>query len=125
MAFIRAEIGEGRPVISFGFIWPPEACIVTGCFATDRRRENPSAVMLRPIGEARGETPAATDILATALYILERERIGHPDGSAYHGGQAAYRAWSAAVLELLRLWRQGPGHPLAYPVPGPSRAKPV
>jgi AraC-like DNA-binding protein len=126
IAFIRAEIDEGRPVIAFGIIGPPEACIITGyrvggdtllgwnffqenpefgggCaidesgyFMTDGWWENPSTVMLMSIGEACGELPDASEIMRTGLEILERELVTHANGCTHHGGQAAYRAWAAA-----------------------------
>lgn len=118
-AFIRAEIDEGRPVVAFGIIGPPEACIVagyreggrlllgwnffqenpefaasstvdpSGYFSTSAWWENPSTTMLLSVGEGRGRALDDRDVLSNALEVLRRERIG-----PWAGGRAAFDAWA-------------------------------
>ncbi len=127
--FIRAEIDAGRPVIALGIIGPPEACIIagyraggdtllgwnffqeipefggggvtdeSGYFVTDSWWENPSTRMLMSIGEDQAELPEASEILKTGLSLLGRDNIVHPNGCEHRGGQAAYRAWAAALAD--------------------------
>jgi len=127
--FIRAEIDEGRPVIALGIIGPEEACIIagyrdggntllgwnffqdfpefggggekdaSGYFITKGWWENPSTVMLMSIGEECAELPDASEILKAGLDILERETVTRPNGCVHLGGQAAYRAWAAALSD--------------------------
>jgi AraC-like DNA-binding protein len=126
--FIRAEIDEGRPVVALGIIGPPEACVIagyraggdtllgwnffqampefgggrvdeSGYFLTDSWWENPSTRMLMSIGEMTSEPPEPREILSAALDLLDRENVTRPDGCAHLGGQAAYRAWAAAVSD--------------------------
>lgn len=126
IAFIRAEIDAGRPVLALGIIGPPEACIITGYraggntllgwnffqempefgggaldesgyFVTDGWWDNPSTRMLMSIGEECEELPAVSEALKTALNVLERESIAHQGGYAHLGGQAAYRSLVSAL----------------------------
>lgn len=124
MAFIRAEIDEGRPVVAFGIVGPPEACIVagyreggrvllgwnffqenpefaaastvedSGYFATSAWWDNPSTTMLLAIGEERRELTGDREILTNALEVLRRERVG-----PYAGGRAAFDAWAADLSD--------------------------
>lgn len=102
--FIKAEIDEGRPVIAFGIIGPPEACLVTGyrengrvllgwnCFqenqefaknvtieengyyATDGWWENECTLALIAVGEKQEALASHKEILKNAIDILTKER---------------------------------------------------
>ncbi len=105
MAFIREEIGRGRPVIALGIIGPPEACILTG-YADhgetllgwnffqgnpeyDREREthecgyfiahawweNECTSLLMAIDEEAGEPASIKELLENAMEVLTKERI--------------------------------------------------
>jgi len=123
-AFIKAEIDSGRPVIAFGIIGPPEACIVTGYrdggdtllgwnffqdnpefasgsgfdasgyFITSVWWENPQTILLIAVGEERGTVSDSREILTNALDVLTRERV-----RSYLGGQAAYDEWIAKITD--------------------------
>ncbi len=103
--FIKAEIDEGRPVIAFGIIGPPEACLVTGyredgqvllgwnCFqenqefakavtiedngyyATDGWWENECTMALIAVGEKQEALASHKEILENALDILKKEKV--------------------------------------------------
>lgn len=127
--FIVKEIDAGRPVIAFGIIGPPEACLVTGyrsggdvllgwnCFqenpefaggcsidesgyfVTDRWWENPDTRLLMSVGETAGDLPTTRELLENALAVLVAPRVTHADGSFHWGGQEAYRAWAEALSD--------------------------
>lgn len=128
VAFIRAEIDAGRPVLALGIIGPPEACVITGYrnggasllgwnffqdmpefgggapdesgyFLTDGWWDNPSTRMLMAVGEECGELPAVPELLKTALNVLERETVTKANGCVHKGGQAAYRALASALSD--------------------------
>lgn len=110
-AFLREEIGKGRPVIALGIIGPPEACILTGYMdggeallgwnffqgnpEYDREREqhecgyfitrswweNECTTLLMAIGEEAGEPAPLKAVLANALDVLTRERLSVADGA--------------------------------------------
>lgn len=124
MEFIMREIDEGRPVIAFGIIGPPEACIVTGYrdkgstlmgwnffqenpeFARNTEIdesgyficrdwwENPYTIALMSIGEEKGEVTSVREILQNAINVLSWERVGD-----YAGGQKAFDAWAKALSD--------------------------
>ncbi len=107
--FIKAEIDEGRPVIAFGIIGPPEACLITGyrnngdtllgwnCFqenqeyakhvtidesgyfVTDSWWENECTAALISIGEKQEALGDTKEILRNAIDILQKEKIIHYD----------------------------------------------
>lgn len=107
--FIKEELTEGRPVIAFGIIGPPEACLVTGyrddgntllgwnCFqdnqefaknvtqdesgyfVTDGWWENESTVALIAVGERQQALAGHKEILANALHILTTEKVAFYD----------------------------------------------
>ena len=124
ISFIKQEIDEGRPVIAFGIIGPPEACIVTGYrdngevllgwnffqdnpefarnvkidesgyFIASGWWENPDTKALISIGEEQGIETSIQEILQNAVYIQTKERIGD-----HAGGQAAYDAWATVMSD--------------------------
>ncbi len=103
--FMKEEIDEGRPVIAFGIIGPPEACLVTGyrdngrillgwnCFqenqefakgvtieengyfATDSWWENECTVALIAVGERQEALASHKEILKNAIDILTKEKV--------------------------------------------------
>ncbi len=105
LRFIKEELEEGRPVIAFGIIGPPEACLITGyrengnqllgwnCFqdnqefsknvtqdesgyfVTDGWWENECTVALIAVGERQEALASHKEILANALQILTEEKI--------------------------------------------------
>lgn len=122
--FIRAEIDAGRPVVAFGIIGPPEACIVagyrdggetllgwnffqdnpefaaaagtddSGYFVCSSWWENPDTIMLLSIGEAAAPGTPDREMLARGLAILRRDSVG---GRA--SGLAAFDAWAEDLSE--------------------------
>jgi AraC-like DNA-binding protein len=102
---IKSEINEGRPVIAFGIIGPPEACLITGyrddgntllgwnCFQdnqeyaknvgrdesgyfiTDGWWENECTVALIAVGESQEPLASHKEILTNAIDILTKEKI--------------------------------------------------
>lgn len=109
ISFLKAELDEGRPVIAFGIIGPPEACLLTGyrdqgnvllgwnCFqenqefaknvtqeesgyfATDGWWENECTVALISVGERREPLASHKEILENAIHILMKEEICYYD----------------------------------------------
>jgi hypothetical protein len=107
--FVKAELEEGRPVIAFGIIGPPEACLVTGyrdegntllgwnCFqdnqefaknvtqdesgyfVTDGWWENECTVALIAVGERQEALASHKAILENAVRVLTREKIAFYD----------------------------------------------
>ncbi len=103
--FMRAEIDEGRPLIAFGIIGPPEACLITGyrnngetllgwnCFQENREYakdvtldesgyfvtgswwENECTVALIAVGEKQEALSSHKENLTNALEILTKERV--------------------------------------------------
>jgi hypothetical protein len=103
--FIKEELEEGRPVIAFGIIGPPEACLITGyrengnqllgwnCFqdnqeftknvtqddsgyfVTDGWWENECTVALIAVGERQEAMASHKEILSNALQILTKEKV--------------------------------------------------
>ncbi len=103
--FIKEELAEGRPVIAFGIIGPPEACLITGyredgnqllgwnCFQdnqefaknvgqdesgyfiTDGWWENECSVALIAVGERQEALASHKEILKNALQILTKDRV--------------------------------------------------
>jgi hypothetical protein len=103
--FIRSEIDDGRPVIAFGIIGPPEACLVTGyrdngeillgwnCFqenqefarnvtidesgyfVTDGWWENEYTTALISVGEKQEALSSHKEILENAVDILTKEKV--------------------------------------------------
>ncbi len=122
MAFIREEIGAGRPVIALGVIGPPEACIVTGyrdegqtllgwnffqdnpefrgsaCidesgyFSTQAWWENRNTHALFAIGECTGERMSLADIAGHAACVLSGRQH-----KQYAKGILAYDYWHRAM----------------------------
>lgn len=102
---IKSEIDDGRPVIAFGIIGPPEACLITGyrndgatllgwnCFqenqeyasgatidesgyfVTDNWWENECTVALIAVGEKQEALGHPKEILGNALEILTKEKV--------------------------------------------------
>jgi AraC-like DNA-binding protein len=107
--FIKAELEEGRPVIAFGIIGPPEACLITGyrnegntllgwnCFqdnqeftknvtqdengyfVTDGWWENECTMALIAVGERQEALASHKEILENAVHILTREKVAFYD----------------------------------------------
>ena len=103
--FIKAELEEGRPVIAFGIIGPPEACLITGylddgnqllgwnCFQdnqefaknvdqdesgyfiTDGWWENECTVALIAVGERQKALASHKEILQNAIQIMTKDRV--------------------------------------------------
>jgi len=103
--FIKSEIDEGRPVIAFGIIGPPEACLITGyrdngntllgwnCFQenqefaknvkqdesgyfiTDSWWENTDTVALISVGEKLEPFCNDKEVLRNALEVMTKEKI--------------------------------------------------
>lgn len=103
--FIKEEIEEGRPVIAFGIIGPPEACLITGyldngntllgwnCFqdnqefarnvtqeesgyfVTDGWWENECTVALISVGERQEALANHKEIISNAIAILTKEKV--------------------------------------------------
>jgi len=106
---IKEELTEGRPVIAFGIIGPPEACLITGyrdngntllgwnCFqdnqefaknvsqeesgyfVTDGWWENECTVALIAVGERQEALASHRQILTNALQILTGEKVAFYD----------------------------------------------
>lgn len=102
---IRSEIDEGRPVIAFGIIGPPEACLITGyreqgdtllgwnCFqenqefaknvsidesgyfVTDSWWENEYTTALITVGEKQEPLSSHKEILTNGIDIMKKECI--------------------------------------------------
>jgi AraC-like DNA-binding protein len=111
---IKEELEEGRPVIAFGIIGPPEACLITGyrdngnqllgwnCFQdnqefgknvsrddsgyfiTDGWWENESTVALIAVGEQQEALASHKETLTNALQILNKEKVVFYDGENNH-----------------------------------------
>lgn len=105
MQFIKAEIDEGRPVIAFGIIGPPEACLITGyrnngevllgwnCFQENQEYakgttidesgyfvtgnwwENECTLALISVGEKQEALSSHKENLLNALEILTKEKV--------------------------------------------------
>lgn len=103
--FIKAEIDEGRPVIAFGIIGPPEACLITGyqenagtllgwnCFQenhefakdvsidktgyfiTDTWWENECTIALISVGEKQEALGSSKESILNAIDILTKQQI--------------------------------------------------
>jgi AraC-like DNA-binding protein len=103
--FIKSEIDEGRPVIAFGIIGPPEACLITGyqdngetllgwnCFQENQEFaknvgqheegyficsnwwENESTLAVMSVGEHEEQLISQKEILADAIEILTKEKV--------------------------------------------------
>ena len=126
ITLIRREIDAGRPVIGFGIIGPPEACIIAGyrdggetLVGWNFFQEMPEfagAIAKEPCGyfSRRGwyehpETVALMAIGEPAAPLDERDFLGKTLGFAlavmetpkmyiYAGGPDAYEAWASALL---------------------------
>ncbi|MEA4883169.1 MAG: AraC family transcriptional regulator [Clostridia bacterium] len=123
---IKREIDAGRPVIGFGIIGPPEACIITGYrnggetllgwnffqempeFAAGIEREpcgyfvregwyeHPDTIAILALGEQKDE-PLDKDLLVDTLtYALEIMET--PKAHERTAGFAAYGAWAHDLL---------------------------
>lgn len=109
--FIKTEIDEGRPVIAFGIIGPPEACLITGyreegntllgwnCFqenqefaknvtieengyfSTDGWWENEYTIAVIAVGERQEAMASHKEILTNAIDILTKEKVVFYDGT--------------------------------------------
>jgi len=117
---ITRSIQEGRPVIAFGVIGPPEACVITGydeggdvligwnVFQNDEGAETepsgyfrvrdwyPKTHALLLLGERVGKPhPREVDreTLKWALEVLRTSRVRNT-----HAGPAAFEAWAADML---------------------------
>lgn len=124
IAFIKAQLDEGRPCVALGIVGPPEACIPagyreggqtllgwnffqdipefrgnasvdeSGYFVTSEWWENPETLAVMSIGEPTGKRLSQTDILDNAIEVLS----GHAhDGWAK--GLLAYDYWKQALLD--------------------------
>ncbi len=126
-ALIREEINAGRPVIGFGIIGPPEACVITGYrengevllgwnFFQDfpewkgsleidpsgyfiRRGwyEHSETIGIMAVGEA-GPVPEEKEFLADMLKLAIEMMEPH-DVRQYAGGLSAYEEWERALLD--------------------------
>lgn len=120
--FIRREIDAGKPLIAFGIIGPPEACIISGYrdggntllgwnffqgnadfagkttidesgyFISSSWWENPDTTGFIALADGEVEALSPREILETARWILETEDVA---GQA--GGQRAYRLFEEAM----------------------------
>lgn len=127
-AFIVKEIDAGRPVIGFGIIGPPEACIITGyqnngakllgwnCFQenkdiagdiefhqsgyfmTDKWWNNSSTVALISIGSKSQGYTSQKALIKNAIDLLSAHEIAIDD-KIYSCGQHAYDLWAKSILD--------------------------
>lgn len=139
--FIKAEIDEGRPVIAFGIIGPPEACLITGyrdngasllgwnCFqdnhefargvsiddsgyfVTNSWWENECSIALISVGEQQQELSSVKEILNNALDILTRPKITYRD---VNGKSITYAGGQAAY----DFWAKAIGDDREFPKDG-------
>ncbi len=137
--FIKAEIDEGRPVIAFGIIGPPEACLVTGyrengrillgwnCFqenqefakgvtieengyyATDSWWENECTIALISVGEKQEALASHKEILENAIDILTKEQV------TYYEEEGKPRAAYAGGQRAYDLWAGSIGDDKEFP----------
>lgn len=124
IAFIKAQIDSGVPVIALGIIGPPEACVITGyrdegrtllgwnCFQdspefatnvafeesgyfiTASWWENGDTIAVMSAGRETGERHSTKEIVRRAILALEGRQHGK-----YAKGIAAYDAWKKAILD--------------------------
>ncbi len=133
---ICAEINAGRPVIGFGIIGPPEACVITGY------RENGEVLLgwnffqdfsewkgsleIDPCGYfirrgwyehsetigvmAVGETGALPDekVILKDVLKLAAEMMEPHDVRQYAGGLSAYDEWERALLDESQFPKEAP-----------------
>lgn len=127
--YLRAEIAaslqRAHPVIGFGVVGPPEACLITGldeqgeiltgwsffqqmpefsaglsfepngCFRQREWYENLHSLVLIEDKTAR---PPVRQVLQRAL-LRSADIVGLPKVGEFHNGLAAYSAWAASLLE--------------------------
>ena len=125
ISLIKSEIDSGRPVIGFGIVGPPEACIITGyrdegevllgwsffqdmpefaggisnlpCGYFCRRDwfEHPDTIAVMALGEQKPAPDAKALLKDTLQFALEV--MENPTVNDHAGGQAAFDAWAAAL----------------------------
>lgn len=136
--FIKKEIDDGRPVIAFGIIGPPEACLITGyrdggntllgwnCFQENQEYagnvkldesgyfitstwwENECTVALISVGEEQEKLGSSRDILENAIDILTKERITFRD-------QEKITAEYAGGQKAYEAWASSVGNDKEFP----------
>jgi len=134
---IRREIDAGRPVIGFGIIGPPEACVITGyrdggetllgwnffqdmpeyasgiqkepCGYFVRRGwyEYPDTIAVLALGEQK-EVPSDNKALLVAILAYALEIMETPKVHERASGYAAYDAWADALLRESEFPRDAP-----------------
>ncbi|UCC63873.1 MAG: hypothetical protein JSV36_02095 [Anaerolineae bacterium] len=122
IAAIKASLAQGRPVISFGIIGPPEPGLVTGYdedgavlygwsyFQEQREHyyetrdwfetmDKSGDVSLLTIGDRQPTRPSAREVfLASLQWALDLERTAHrPNLPDHLCGLAAYDGWADAL----------------------------
>lgn len=137
--FIKAEIDEGRPVIAFGIIGPPEACLITGyrdngetllgwnCFqenqeyAKDVKQdesgyfntegwwENECTVALISVGEKEEALSSDKEILTNAIDILTKEIV------TFYGKNHEVKAEYAGGQKAYECWAKAIGDDKEFP----------
>ena len=136
ISLIRKEIDDGRPVIAFGIIGPPEACVITGyldngdallgwnffqdfpewkgsfdldpCGYFIRRGwyEHSETIGIMAIGDA-GPLPDEMSFLKDTLR-LALEMMEPYNSRQFAGGQAAFDEWERALLDETQFPKNAP-----------------
>lgn len=135
-ALIRQEINAGRPVIGFGIIGPPEACVITGyrdngdallgwnffqdftewkgsrdtdpCGYFIRRGwyEHSETIGVMAVGDA-GPLPDERSFLKNTLRLAVEMMEAH-DVNQYAGGQSAFDEWERSLLDETQFPKDAP-----------------
>lgn len=122
--FIREQIDKGYPCIGFGFIGPPEACLITGYrndgqtllgwnffqdnpefasgvrfddsgyFITDSWWENQDTIAVMSLGEKNTSPMPLKTLIQNAVTVLSGRKYGN-----YAKGIMAYDAWKRAITD--------------------------
>lgn len=137
--FIKTELEEGRPVIAFGIIGPPEACLITGyqdngetllgwnCFQENQEYnkdvsqhetgyficknwwENECSVALISIGEKQEEQVGVKELLENAIDVLTKEKI------VFYDTSGKVSAEYAGGLKAYDAWANAIGNDKEFP----------
>ena len=138
-ALIRKEIDDGRPVIAFGIIGPPEACLITGyrdnadtllgwnCFQDNQEFaknvgqedsgyfitngwwENECTVALITVGERQESLASHKEILSNAVDILTKEKV------VFKNSEGKVEAEYAGGLYAYDCWANAIGNDKEFP----------